>query len=555
MDIISEINNAVALSKNREYKKAEEIYLSVLKQDKDNSVVLSLLGLLYMNTGKFKKSEKYLSEAMAIKPSTPAIEGLGIVKSYLKKNKEAVEYFKQIIPKTKSFEVYDRYIKILIESKENSKAHKYAQKCYELYPMKPESLNNLAFTGIHAGKLKEAFKYAQQLVKQHPKYADGWLTYGLVLEMLYHDDENAGNCFKKAYDLGAKEAAGYNLAVSYEKRGEYKKALYYANKLKKINPYDVSLDFLFVNIYFKQRKFKQAEKYYLNYVTNFPLKERKSLISRMKRLWYGKINKSTKNETLFVFCDQGIGDGLMFIRYINFLEKYFKEIKVMCSKKFIELLKNSFSDHKNIKFYPASKIFPRYDKSVILSSLPIILKMGFDNIPFTEKYLSVNGEIIKKYSKKIKSDKLKVGICWESGGIGWRELLNRTLNISLYEPFLKLKDADYFSLQVNPTMDNYKNYDLKDLGKDFKDFNDTAGAIKNLDIVITVDTSVAHLAGALGVKTFMLLPYCPDWRWFDCDNNTDWYKSVRIFKQTDPTNWDEPINRIKNELLKLIKEK
>ena len=90
--------------------------------------------------------------------------------------------------------------------------------------------------------------------------------------------------------------------------------------------------------------------------------------------------------------------------------------------------------------------------------------------------------------------------------------------------------------------------EMINLAKDFNDFSDTAKALKAMDLVITVDTSVAHLAGALGIKTFLLLPYASDWRWFENNKTTPWYKSVEIFKQTDPVSWNNEINDILEKL-------
>ena len=87
------------------------------------------------------------------------------------------------------------------------------------------------------------------------------------------------------------------------------------------------------------------------------------------------------------------------------------------------------------------------------------------------------------------------------------------------------------------------------LGKNFKDFSDTAEAIMAMDVLVTVDTSVAHLAGALGVKTYLLLPYATDWRWFNDTTTTPWYKSIEIFKQTEGISWDEPINNFIKRLI------
>ena len=86
------------------------------------------------------------------------------------------------------------------------------------------------------------------------------------------------------------------------------------------------------------------------------------------------------------------------------------------------------------------------------------------------------------------------------------------------------------------------------LGKDFKSFADTAKALMAMDVLVTVDTSVAHLAGALGIKTYLLLPYASDWRWFRDTKTTPWYDSVEIFKQIDHISWKEPIDKIVEKL-------
>jgi hypothetical protein len=245
----------------------------------------------------------------------------------------------------------------------------------------------------------------------------------------------------------------------------------------------------------------------------------------------------------------------MFARYIPLLVNKFKTLKVMVNSAVLELFKRSFKQYDNIKFYPLSEKFPRYDKSVVLSNLPYYLKGDISTIPTPSGYIIPNDEKIAEYKNKyFQNNDLKIGICWEAGASGWREQLNRTLNISMFEPLFKIPNTKIYSLQVRPTLDNYKNYpEIINLGKDFKDFDDTASAIKNLDVVVTVDTSVAHLAGALGVKTFMLLPYCPDWRWFDNDEKTEWYSSVRIFKQKSRIYWDDVVERIKEELINISK--
>ena len=166
------------------------------------------------------------------------------------------------------------------------------------------------------------------------------------------------------------------------------------------------------------------------------------------------------------------------------------------------------------------------------------MNIDFDNIPFAEGYLKIK-------AKNIKSDKLKVGLCWEAGAAGIRNMINRTINIKALEPIFNLKNIQTYSFQCDDSFNGIEKYpQMIDLAKEFNNFYDTANYLKSMDVVISVDTAVAHLAGALGIKTYLLLSKISDWRWFDCTDSTPWYNSVKIFKQTDNISWEEPINDI-----------
>lgn len=545
MDVVEEIKRAIEYTKQKKYKKSEEIYRSILKLDPENVMALSCLGLLYLNIGLFKKSEKYLEKSNQIQTSNSVKEGLALVKYYSNKTDEAIKYFEEVISTTKNYDIYDKYITVLIDRKKYKKAYEIAQKATELFPIKKEAKHNFIYCSICVGKLKESFKLAEQLVRQYPKYSQGWDILGLLYEMLYHDEDMAKRCYKMILKCGNKNEAYYNLAINANKNNDYKKALYYAKKIKTNTINETSKNFLLASIYFRQRKYKKGYEYYVK-------KENKFDTTRIdkSKFWNGK---TYKKETLLVHCDQGVGDCIMFSRYLPFLSKKFKTVKIFLPKSIMGLYKRAFKKYTNFQYYKLSKRHPSCDKYTILSNLPHYLNKPLSNIPYSKGYYCASKTKVKKYKDIINSPKYKVGIVWEAGAAGWRELLNRTLNISMFEPFLKNKNVQYYSLQVNPAMDNYKEYDIIDLGKDFKDFDDTAGALMNLDLIITVDTSVAHLAGALGVKTFMLLPYCPDWRWFDNDKKTEWYDSITIFKQKNSKSWDNVINNVKTELDKLVK--
>ena len=123
---------------------------------------------------------------------------------------------------------------------------------------------------------------------------------------------------------------------------------------------------------------------------------------------------------------------------------------------------------------------------------------------------------------------------------------------------MDMEKTSYYSFQFGDIFDMCKKYpQIKDLTPNFKDFTQTAAALKNLDVLVTVDTALAHLAGALGVKTYLLLCHAPDWRWFDNDKKTEWYPSVTIIKQQDRKTWEDVAEQLdkylKSEHKKYIK--
>lgn len=547
-EIITQVKKAIAFTQEKDFNSAGKIYQNILKQDKNNPTVLSLLGLLYLNIGKLKLAKKTLTKAYKINPNnSTTIEALGFVTYNLGEFKKACDYFDMVVTTTKNYEVYEKFINSLIELKSYRQAYTIGIQGSKLFPLNKEILSSFVYACIFSGNLNDAIKYSQQLLSTHPKFSQSWLRQGLVQEVIFHDELAAQKCYKTAMKYGDKIASYYNLAINYNKLKEHKKALSCIKKVIKTIGLSSNNCFVLATIYFYQRKIKQGYKYYAM-KDNF--KDSNKPTIKLKNLWDGK---HYKKETLHVFSDQGIGDCVMFSRYYPILEKYFKEIKISLHPSLLNLYKRSFKKYKKLKFYTHSSRFPKSDKSAIMSNLPYTLKMETE-FPLSESYLEADKKKVLEYKEKhFQTDKLKVGICWEAGSAGIREQLNRTLHISVFDELLKMDKIQFYSLQYKPVLDDYKNYpNLLDIGQDFKDFDDTAAAIKNLDVVITVDTSVAHLAGALGKKTFMLLPYCPDWRWFNDNKTTPWYNSMKLFKQEDHVFWDKEISDIKQELEKML---
>jgi hypothetical protein len=220
----------------------------------------------------------------------------------------------------------------------------------------------------------------------------------------------------------------------------------------------------------------------------------------------------------------------------------------------------------NCKFKLVQNIKEGFDYHCPIMSLPLALKTNIKNIPAPKKYLYADPEKIIGWRKKLGSRKrLRIGVVWQGGTRkneprSWGLNKKRNININLLKELLT-KDIEIFSLQKGTDavkeLENFKkeNTDITihDHTDMLLDFSDTAALIENLDLIITVDTAVAHLAGALGKETWILNRFDTCWRWFsDHRSSSPWYPSVRIFTQKEPGQWEGVVREVGVELKNYI---
>jgi hypothetical protein len=259
--------------------------------------------------------------------------------------------------------------------------------------------------------------------------------------------------------------------------------------------------------------------------------ETKFLKQFNKNIW--KKGEDIKDKVVLLYSDCGLGDTIMFARYIPSLQKIAKKVILQTDKELVSILKENFN---NLDVYSKTEKDFEFDIVIPIMNLPYVLDMDFDNIPLSEGYL-------KAVASSISSDKLKVGIFYQGNK---RVFKNRSVPFEKIKKLSELSNIELYSFQLeNSENENAKIINLSDKISDYKD---TAQLLKSIDVLVTIDSSIVHMAGALGVKTFLLLPYTAEWRWFNDNYSTPWYKSVRIFKQSSASSWDEVINQVKDAL-------
>ena len=349
---------------------------------------------------------------------------------------------------------------------------------------------------------------------------------------------------KKIYSYYPKDYQTlYNIAKLYLEKKDYDTSIKYYKYLLTLNPTNVQAKFDLSHIYLINRDLKNGLELYecridfKQYIEMLPSK-------------YPKRIKDLKNKKVFIYWEQGFGDTINFIRYIKYLKKFTSNIHILIQKPLINLVK--YNLNKVTVIEDDSYLTTKYDYVFSLLSIPYLIKLR--SFKPLKKYLKVNTKDIKKYKKlnNIESININIGLCWQGEYKNSRDKY-RSFEIVEFLSQLKkskikmFKKIKFYSLQKDVRVQNNK---IIDLGKDFNNFYDTAVAIKSLDLIITVDTAVCHLSASLGKKTFLLLPFYPDWRWGENIDKSDLYKSIRYFKQVDKDSWDIPFQLIAEKLKK-----
>jgi len=189
-----------------------------------------------------------------------------------------------------------------------------------------------------------------------------------------------------------------------------------------------------------------------------------------------------------------------------------------------------------------------------LLNLPLIFDTRFETVPANVPYLKPAPEIVKAWRKKVGEGDFRVGLVW-AGGPTNRLDRYRSMSLSELSPLAGVKGVRFYSLQKGTAAEQAKNpppgMELADLTEELKDFADTAALMANLDLIITVGTAVAHLAGAMAKPVWTLLSFVPDWRWMLDREDSPWYPTMRLFRQPKRGDWDGVLERVARELRNL----
>ncbi len=258
-------------------------------------------------------------------------------------------------------------------------------------------------------------------------------------------------------------------------------------------------------------------------------------------------------KAILVLHEQGFGDAIQFLRYLPLVKERGGTVIFECEPTLEKLLAGIPGVDR---FVPAGGSYPSFDVSVPLLSLPGIFRTTVSNIPSKTPYLFADPELVSWWRKELgPKTGITVGINWQ-GNPSFGGDRFRSIPLRFFAPLARLPGVKLISLQQGPGADQLpefqKQFPVVDLNRRLKTFSDTAAVMMNLDLIVSSCTSVVHLAGALGIPTWTMLQLVPDWRWLLGRDDSPWYPTMRLFRQSKFGDWHDVFERVARELQKLL---
>lgn len=531
-----------ALRGRGQFEQALAAYRKALALEPNFAEAYSNIAGVLQAAGKLVDAEAHYERALAIQPDYLAAHfNLGIVRQGLGNLEGASACFKRVL---------------------------------ELRPGLAEAHNNLGVILRRQDKLEEAKARYELALAVRPDYADAYSNLGVLLRQMGIFDDSA-KCLTKALslrpnsagvldnlgntlrDLGRLEEsvacheraiallpdsvnAHNNLGYTRRKQGKLKEARESFKRARALDPASADVRWNLSLLDLLEGDFAEG---WRGYEARRDRKESRPR-SFAKPIWRGQPLKGAR---ILLHSEQGFGDSIQFVRYLPMVQAAGGTV----------ILNVPSSLRRLIEAMPGVSALtvegdplPEFEWQCPLLSLPLAFKTAVDTIPSKVPYLNVPEGALEAARRLTWPDReLRVGVAW-SGNPKCTEDQARSISLPSLNPLLSLGGVQFFSLQMGAAAESLDPVRLAmtDLRPAIRDFADTAALIEQLDLVLTVDTAMAHLAGALAKPTWLLLPFAPDWRWLLDREDSPWYPTMRIFRQQRPGDWQEVIERVRREL-------
>jgi tetratricopeptide (TPR) repeat protein len=543
---------------------------------------LRLMGEIYLHSGQLDRAIEWVSRAVGIAPKAAYVSTLGTVFQRSGRLEEALKAFENAISiEPENAELWKNLGAVLIDLDHPDRALLGLQQALKLRPRYVDAANLAGLVLHRQGRHAEALESFNLSLDVEPAQADALRLRALVLVSLQRLDEALADNHQSQLLNPGNADTHHNLGTILQNLGRYQDSLEWYDRAIALRP-----DFVLplkgkAHSLVELRRTDEALAYYTRTLAFDPehsearwdLALLQMLVGNFKAGWVGREirwklgimpdpkfsqplwlgNGSIEGKTILLHADEGIGDMLQFARYIPMVARLGARVIAAVPDPACSLI--SRLDGVAECLPKSMGRLPAFDIHCPISSLPLAFKTAVETIPSAVPYLPMPADDrIEAWERRLGGhDKFRVGLVW-SGNAGHINDRNRSMPLRELTGILDL-DATFVSLQKDlrdRDKEALASADIVDLTENLSDFDETSALVSCLDLVISVDTSVAHLAGGLGCPVWILLPYTPDYRWMLDRDDSPWYPTARLFRQTEARQWSTVLDRIRVELGALI---
>ena len=510
------LEDALPLHRIGRIEDARASYQKLLVSQPSHSDALHLLATSHAQLGSLPEAVRYFERALQINDTLPSVfVNKGITFQALKRFNEALLNYNSGI-------------------------------C--LNPGYPEAFCNRGNVLQALDRFEEALQSYKLSTRIKPHYAEAFCNQGNALQAVDRFDE-ALVSYGAAISMNPEYAEFYNnRGTTMHEAMRCAEALADFDRATLLNPENSSPQFKKSLVLLSCGHFAEGWSCYEKRINNDLNTHPDSLSSTLAWL---EVN-ALETKRLLVLSEQGLGDSIQFARYLPRLTKMGLAVTFSVQRPLVELMKTL---RPGVHVVCRDEPLPQFDASTLLMSLPHLLMTSLETIPADVPYLSASPQNVSVWRERLgPRTRSRIGLAW-SGSPNHQKDSNRSIHLS---DLLSLvgDDFEWHSLQKE-----YRSTDMPSLNQNsrirqhqhhLRDFADTAALVECMDLIISVDTSVAHLAGAMNKPTWVLLPYVPDFRWMLDRQDSPWYPSVKLFRQSSRKAWGDVIQQVRQKLRETI---
>jgi tetratricopeptide (TPR) repeat protein len=511
---------------------------------------LSAEGFAAYATGDLARAEDLFEQIRALQPTHfDALHLLGVIAARNSQPERAVPLFQAAINvKPDSPQAHANMGNALSAMNQFEAALAAYDRGIALEPAAPQGYFNKGLALYSLGRYEESAASHAKAIELQPGFAGAHHHRGRALRELDRNEE-AIQCYNHAIELAPGDArAQHDRAFSLYESGRFAAALEGYNRAIDINPQYPIARWNRAVLQLLLGQYNPGWQEYEWRLRNDRLLPRELWRDFREPRWRGEAD--LKDKTLLVWAEQGLGDTLQFCRYVPLLLERGARVVLEVPAALVSLL-SSLSD--SVRVIAAGETLPAFDLQCPLLSLPWAFATTAASIPSQVPYLRAPTNVVEKWRHRLgPRAKPRIGLVWSGSGKILRD--QRSAGLARFRPLLDL-DCDFVCLQKEISEADREALSslprLREFSGGIQDFSDTAALCELMDQVITIDTSIAHLAGALGKPMWVLLPWLPDWRWLLDREDSPWYPSARLYRPEHPGDWDGVMARVHASLVKL----